>query len=395
MRFSPRVEALQGPGAAAWEIHSRAVADRAAGADVVLMSIGDPDLDTPAPVVDRAVAGLRAGETHYAPIRGLFDLRERIAARFRAEGGPADTGPENVVVLAGAQNGLFAAAQLLFAPGDEVLLPDPAYVTYDATLRAAGAEPVRIAPRTDAPFRPDPAAMAAAVGPATRGILLNTPANPTGIAMTREELGAIAAIAWEADLVVMVDEVYARLCFDRPHVPFAGLPGMAERTVTIGSLSKSHAMTGWRVGWAIGPEAFATHAERLGLAMLYGLPAFTQNAAATALERAGEIEPALRETFRRRCAVVADALAGVAGLSVIRPEGGMFVMVDVTASGLDSGTFVRRLYEAEGVSTLDGAAFGPSAAGTIRVSCAIGEAALAEGARRIARFAEAAAREAA
>ncbi len=386
MRFSPRVEALKGKGAAAWDLHAAATRAKAAGEDVVLMSIGDPDLDTPRPVVERAVDALSAGDTHYAPMAGLPALRERVARRFAQGGGPP-VGPENVAIVAGAQNGLYTAAQLLFADGDEVILLDPAYVTYEATLRAAGATCVRVPSREDAPLRPDLAGIAAAVTTRTRGILLTNPSNPSGIALTADELAGIARIAVERDLVVIADEVYGALVFGRPHLSIAGLPGMAERTVTVGSLSKSHAMTGWRIGWTIGPAAFTGHAERLALAMTYGISPFVQQAAVEALDRSAEIEAEMRAIYERRCLLVADALDRVAGLSVIRPEGGMFVMLGVTGTGLSSDAFAGRLWREEGVCVLDGAAFGESAAGTVRVSCAIGERDLAEGCARIARFA--------
>ena len=287
MRYSPRVDWIGGEGADAWDIHVAALAARSRGEDVIVMSIGDPDFATPEPIVEAAVRALRAGDTHYTEIAGRPALRQAIAASHAAGGG-ADASAENVVVFAGAQNALFAASLCLFSPGDEVLVLEPMYVTYEATVRrfrrVHGARCVRC---PKAAFGRTCGPLKRAVGPNTRGILFATPNNPTGVVMTEAELAGIAEIATRHDLWVISDEVYASLTFDRPHVSIAGLTGMSERTVTVGSLSKSMAMTGWRCGWMIGPKPLAEHAERLALCMLYGQPGFIQEAALHAL-REGE-----------------------------------------------------------------------------------------------------------
>lgn len=387
MRFSPRVERISGEGAAAWAIHSEAVAAKRGGADIIVLSIGDPDFATPAPIVDTAVAAMRAGDTHYSDIQGRLALREAIARDHRHSGG-AEVGPENVIVLAGAQNALFSASLCLFEPGDEVLVLDPMYVTYEATIRVSGANLVPVPPVAESGFRPDPQAIERAVTPKTRAILFANPSNPSGVAMTRAELEAIADIARRHDLWIISDEVYAALTFDAPHLSIAALPGMAERTVTVGSLSKSQAMTGWRCGWIVGPEPLVEHVEKLSLCMLYGLPGFIQEAAVTALTTArGEMET-MRDVYRRRRDLVHEALAGVPGLQAVKPQAGMFLLVDIRGTGLSASEFAWGLLREQGVAVLDATAFGASAAGFVRISYTLGEAELMEGCARIRRFVE-------
>ena len=387
MHFSSRVDRITGEGAAAWEIHSAAIAAKRGGADVIVLSIGDPDFATPAPIVDRAVDALRSGDTHYTDIPGRPALRAAIA-RDHFERGGIEAAPENVIVLAGAQNALFSASLCLFAPGDEVIVLEPMYVTYEATLRVSGANIVLVPPRPESGFRPDIEAVASAVTPRTRAIVFASPNNPSGVVMSEAELDAIAEIARRHDLWVISDEVYAALTFDAPHRSIAALPGMAERTATIGSLSKAQAMTGWRCGWIIGPPELVRHVEKLSLCMLYGLPGFVQEGAIVALgEARGEMD-AMREIYRRRRDLVHEKLAQVPELRVARPQAGMFLMLDIRGAGLSSNEFAWGLLRGEGVSVLDATAFGSSAAGFVRLSFSLGEEQLVEGCARIRRFIE-------
>lgn len=383
MRFSPRVERFGGQAAAAWEIHHAAFAAKRDGADVIMLSVGDPDFATPAPIVDAAMRALDRGDTHYTEIPGRPALRAAIAQDHRTRGGP-EVGPENVIVMAGAQNALFAASLCLFAPGDEVLVLDPMYLSYEATLRVSGAEIVRVPPRPDSGFRPDLDAIERAVSPRSRGIILATPNNPSGVVLTEAELAGIAGLARRHDLSVISDEVYAALAFDAPHLSIAALPGMPERTVTVASLSKSQAMTGWRCGWLIGPEALIRHVDKLALCMLYGLPGFIQEAAVTALTGArGEMD-VMRERYRARRDLVHRELAQVPELRAETPQAGMFLLVDVRGTGLSASEFAWGLFRSEGVSVLDATAFG--APGFVRIAYTVGEDELSRACARIRRF---------
>ncbi|HYC08751.1 MAG TPA: pyridoxal phosphate-dependent aminotransferase, partial [Steroidobacteraceae bacterium] len=290
MRFSQLVDRIGGDGAAAWLTHYEAVAARERGEDVIILSIGDPDLETPAPVIEQAIAALRAGDTHYTPATGRRALRQAIARAHSERSGQA-VDADNVVYFAGAQNALFVASLCLAGPGDEIITFEPMYPTYPATIEVSGARMVR-AP-VNAAWRPDLAALAALVTPRTRAILWASPNNPSGVVLNETELEFLGALARRHDLWLVADEVYAGLA------PGGRVPGLAarlpERVVTLGSLSKSHAMTGWRAGWFVGPRELAVHAEHVAMCMLFGLPGFIQEAAVTALALAVQAETRVRE----------------------------------------------------------------------------------------------------
>ncbi|MEE9101475.1 aminotransferase class I/II-fold pyridoxal phosphate-dependent enzyme [Pseudomonas nitroreducens] len=387
MRYSSLVDRMVGPGVAAWDIHYAAIAAQREGRDVIVLSVGDPDFATPDFITEAAVTSLRAGDTHYSDVAGRPELRQAIAALHERRCGQA-TAAENVIVVAGAQNGLFAAAMCLLEPGDEVIVFDPVYVTYEATLKSTGAVLVPVPTRACNGFRPEAADLAAAITPRTKAIFFANPNNPTGVVLNREELLAIAELARAHDLWVVVDEVYEGLTFEREHQSFAALPGMAERTLSIGSLSKSHAMTGWRTGWVVANPTLVAHLENLALNMFYGLPGFVQEAAWVAVERHDEVVSSMREIYRRRRDLVVAALSDCPRVKVLRPEAGMFVMVDVRDTGLSSLDFSWQLFHATGVSVLDAAAFGPQAEGFVRLSFGLSDESMAEACARIIRFVE-------
>ncbi|MGY6118961.1 pyridoxal phosphate-dependent aminotransferase [Paraburkholderia strydomiana] len=385
MKYSSRVEGLQGRRTSAWEIHRVAQQAAANGNDVIVLSVGDPDFATPAPIVERAIDALRGGDTHYSAVSGRDPLRAAIAEEQARMTG-STVSAANVILTAGAQNGVFATSLCLLEAGDEVIVPEPMYLTYEACVRAAGATLVPVPVDPARAFHLDCNALERAVTPRTKAIFFATPCNPTGVVMPRADLERIARLACEHDLWVLSDEVYADLTFEHEHVSIMSLPGMAERTVTLGSLSKSHAMAGWRVGWAIGPTQLIEHMGRLALAMLYGLPGFIQQAALTALQEKSRIVAQMRDIYRRRRDVVFERLSRVPPLRCLLPEAGMFMMVDVSGTGLDTVDFTWQLFRAQGVSVLDASAFGETANGFVRLGFVVDEARLAEACERIAAF---------
>ena len=385
MKYSSRVEGLQGRRTSAWEIHRVAQQAAANGEDVIVLSVGDPDFATPAPIVERAIEALRGGDTHYSAVSGRDPLRAAIAAEQSRMSGCSVTAA-NVILTAGAQNGVFAASLCLLEAGDEVIVPEPMYLTYEACVRAAGATLVPVPVDPARAFHLNCDALENAVTSRTKAIFFATPCNPPGVVMPRADLERIARLACKHDLWVLSDEVYADLTFEREHVSIMALPGMAGRTVTLGSLSKSHAMAGWRVGWAIGPTQLIEHMGRLALAMLYGLPGFIQQAALTALHDKARIVAEMREIYRRRRDVVFEHLSRIPRLRCLLPEAGMFMMVDVSGTGLDTVDFTWRLFRAQGVSVLDASAFGETANGFVRLGFVVDEARLAEACKRIAAF---------
>ena len=387
MRYSPFVERISGESVSAWDIHYAAVEARGRGEDVIVLSVGDPDFATASAICETAVDALRAGDTHYTHVLGRPALREAIAAKQSRLQGIA-VHADNVALVAGAQNGLFATSLCLFSHGDEVLVPEPMYLTYEACIHASGARIATIEQPAANGFRLTRAALEKAITAKTRGIALATPCNPTGNVYSREELEWVAEVAREHDLWVISDEVYGQITYDQPHLSIASLPGMAERTVVLNSLSKTHAMTGWRVGWVVAPTALVGHLDNLLLCMLYGLPGFIQEAALKALELDDEVVSDARTVYRRRRDLVVAGLGGIADLDCRVPQAGMFMLVDVRRTGLSSMDFAWQLFRATGVSVLDAQAFGASAEGFVRISFTVADDTLKDACQRIAGFVE-------
>lgn len=373
---------ISGEGAAAWEIHVAANEAQSRGEDVVILSVGDPDFSTPEAVVDGAIDALKSGDTHYAATAGRTELRQAIADDFSKRSGVTTT-IDNVFVFAGTQNGLFAASLILLEHGDEVIALEPMYVSYEATLGLGGAKLVKVAQPAENGFRPDAQLIRQAITDKTKAIVITTPNNPTGVAMTVDELQQIADLAIEHNLWVISDEIYTDIVFDAEHHSIAALPGMAERTITVNGLSKSHAMTGWRVGWTIAPERLAPHFDNLTLCMLYGIPGFIQQAALVAIKEQRHASAEMREKYKARRDLVCKELAAAKNLPLLKPEAAMYVMADIRAYHSSGTEFSRALYKATGVSVLDAGAFGPSANGWIRISYTLGDETLKEGCRRI------------
>jgi len=388
MRYSPLVDRVAGRGSGAWAVHIEARRRAEAGEDVIFLTVGDPDQAPPAALIDATISALRRHRTGYAGILGFPELREAIAARVaRRSGRPCM--PDNIAVVPGAQGGLYCALQCLAGPGDEVVVPEPIYATYEAVIGACGARMVTVPLRPEAAFHPDLDAIAAAIGPKTRVIWINSPHNPTGAVFTREEVEAIAALCREHDLWLVSDEVYEDLAFARPHTGAWSLPGMAERTVVVSSLSKSHAVPAFRFGWIVGPPELATHLFNLLLSMTYGGPAFIQEGALAAFEEELPEVAALREDYRRRAELMSGILDAAPNCRVTPPEGGMFVLLDVRGTGLSADAFALRLLEGERVAVLPCDGFGPSAIGHLRIALSAPDVRLAEAGQRIVRFARA------
>lgn len=379
MRYATLTQRIAGDATAAWDIHYQAQALRKQGREVFLLSVGDPDFDTPAAVVEAAVSSLRRGDTHYSDVRGSLALREAIVRQRRLA-----LHPDQVVVTAGAQCALYATFQCLFEAGDEVIVAEPMYVTYHGVLGACGAQAVQVAVRPEQGFRLDPEAVARAITPRTRGLLLNSPHNPTGAVIPPADLRRLAQLCRKHDLWLVCDEVYRGLLYEGEAPSPLGLPGMAERCVVIDSLSKTHAMSGWRIGWVIGPPALVEHLTNLAMAMLFGLPEFVMQAACVALQRQLPEVTRMREAYRQRRDRVCAVLEGCPGVQAHKPAGGMFVMLDIRATGLSAQAFAQRLLDEEGVSLLPGDAFGPSAAGHVRLGLVLEAEVLEQVCQRIA-----------
>jgi arginine:pyruvate transaminase len=388
MRYSPLVERIAGSGAGAWSIHVEARRRRDLGEDIIFLTVGDPDQEPPASVIEATVAALRAHRTGYAPTVGYPAVRQAIAARVARRSGQA-CGAENVVVVPGAQGGLYCVLQCLAGAGDEVIVPEPIYATYQGVVGASGAQMVTVPLRAETGFHPDLDALAAAVTAKSRVMWINSPHNPTGAVFTRAEIEAVAALCRRHDLWLLSDEVYEDLAFARPHVSAWSLPGMADRTVVVSSLSKSHAIPAFRFGWVVGPATLGGHLSNLVLCMTYGSPAFIQDGALVALQHELPEVAALREEYRARANFFAAMLREAPGCRVVMPEGGMFVLLDVRGTGLSAGEFARLLLERERVAVLPCDGFGASATGHLRIALSAPEPRLREAGERIVRCARA------
>ena len=354
------------PGSDVWRVHYDAVARLAAGEDVILLSVGDPDFDTPGYISQHVIECINAGRTHYSPVAGEDNLREAVAELERTATG-RDIGPEHVVVFPGATATLYAVLATILDAGDGIVVPEPMYIGYHGMLSAVGADvqPVPLAPPT---FLLDVDAVMAAVQPNTRAVLVNTPGNPLGNIIPAETLRDLAAACAARSLWLICDEVYSLITFEAPHVSLLKCAETFRNVVVVDGLSKSHAMSGWRVGWAVAERPMAEALGRFSSAALFGTCQFVQDAAAFALANDAEDVERMREAYEARRDFVLQRVTEHPLLDAFRPQGGMFVMIDggrICQSGDD---FCRTLLEECGVSTLPGSGFGPSASRYVRLS---------------------------
>jgi len=386
MRLSSYVTGMAGgEEAGAWAIHSNAAGRQRAGEDLLVLTIGDHDFTTDKRIVEATVASLRAGNHHYTPSIGTQSLRAAAAAFHGTVIGEA-VRPENVVITPGAQCGVFTAAQCVLDPGDEVIAFDPMYVTYRGALEARGAKVVQVPLLPEDQFLPDPDLVRAALTGRTKAIMINTPNNPTGVIYPRETLEALALICRERDLWMISDEVYCTMCYERSHLSPRLLDGMAERTVSLYSLSKSHAMTGFRMGWMVASENVIAAADDVVSSMMFGTPPFIQDAAHTALTSVLDTVETIRARYHHRRDLICEALAGVPKVTIRKPDAGMFLMIDIRETGWNAIDFAWKLLEEQSLALLPGEGFGCQLAGHLRLSDGANDKDLAEAARRFSAF---------
>ncbi|MFO1539301.1 MAG: pyridoxal phosphate-dependent aminotransferase [Chloroflexota bacterium] len=370
----------------AFEVSARARALEAQGRSIVHLNIGEPDADSPRAAIAAAKAALDAGATHYGPYAGLPDLRAAVADDVRLRKGVAAR-PEDVFITVGGKGVMVNTILGLIDPGDEVIVPDPAYPIYDSLTRFCGGVPVPIPLRAEDGFALDPDRVAAAIGPRTKMLVLNSPANPTGGVIGRAALERLAELAVAHGLLVLSDEIYARILYDgEEHVSIAALPGMAERTVILDGFSKTYAMTGWRLGYAVVPAWFAPHFGRLIINTISCVPTFVQHGAVAALRGPQDEVDAMVAELAVRRDIVVDGLNAIPGFRCTRPTGAFYAFPDVSGTGLTGVEMAERLLMEAGVCVLSGAAFGAAAEGNIRISYATSRDALRSGLERIDTF---------
>jgi aspartate aminotransferase len=402
MKLSSRVRSLK--GSATLAVTARAAALRAEGRDVIGFGAGEPDFDTPDFVKQAASDALAKGLTKYAPTPGTPDLREAIAERMRTHN-RIDCGAEHVVVAVGAKHAAFEIMQCLVEPGDEVVVVTPAWLSYRPMVELAGGAVVECPAGIDVGFKVTPERLRAAMTERTTAVILNSPGNPTGVAYSRAELEALASVVADHPTATLVsDEIYEDLVY--PEVDPAAeafspgsMPALAGRTVTLNGLSKSMAMTGWRVGWAVAPGddgAVAKAMTRLQSQMTSGIPTFIMPAAAAAVRAQHETSPAMREVFAVRAKLVAELLGGIERFRTVAPSGAFYAFPEVSAClGLtspagrvidSSAAFAEALLEEADVAVVSGEDFGDVARNHIRISFACGDAQIRTGIDRIAEW---------
>ncbi len=386
MRLASRMDSIGTE--TAFEAAARARALEATGRSVIHLEIGEPDFDTPANVREAAKSALDRGATHYPPFAGIPDLRAAIAEDSAARKGfPIE--PSQVFVTVGGKGVMVYAILALVDPGDEVIVPDPGYPIYESLTRFVGGTPVPIPIRMGNDFRLDVDELASLITPRTKLLVVNSPANPTGGVLTRSDIERIAELAVRHDLLVLADEIYARILYDgAEHVSLASLPGMADRTIVLDGFSKTYAMTGWRLGYAIVPNWLEKTYGTLIINTVSGATAFAQAGAVEALRGPqGEVDNMVRE-FQARRDLIVDGLNDIPGVRCLKPHGAFYVFPDISATGLSGAELADRLLPETGVCVLAGTAFGQVGRDHIRISYANSRENLTEALGRLRTFVE-------
>ena len=354
----------------AFEVLAKARALEAQGREIVHLEIGEPDFDTPKHIVDAGIRALQEGYTHYGPTPGLPELREAIARNSREVRG-IDTDPTHVVVTPGAKPIMFYVILALAEPGVEVVHPNPGFPIYESMIRFSGATPVPMQLLEEKGYHPDLEDLANRITDRTRLIIINSPENPCGSALTLDELQTIANLVRERpDLYVMADEIYKDILYTGEHHSIAALPDMAQRTIILDGFSKSYAMTGWRLGYGIMPEELVPHITRLAVNSVSCAASFSQRAAIAALDGPQDEVQAMAAEFARRRRLITDGLRSIPGINCPEPEGAFYTFPSIRETGLSSAEFEERAMNEAGVALLSGAAFGEFGEGYVRLSYA-------------------------
>ena len=337
--------------------------------DVITLGIGEPDFTTPQPILEAGIEALRQGETHYTSNAGYYELREAITdlleEKYRVHYNPVD----EVMVSVGVSEALYLALTAIINPGEEIIIPTPCFVSYQAEVLLAGGVPIEVPGTMENGFQPEPELIEAAITPQTKAIFIGFPNNPTGAVATRENLLSISRIAKEHDLLVISDEIYDSLVYGVDHVCFASLPGMKERTITLGGFSKTYAMTGWRVGYAAAPAEILKGLVRIHQYTVMSAPSVSQLAALAAINVGAEHAEEMRLKYDRRRKLIVSRLNEI-GLETFLPQGAFYAFPKINSTGLDDETFAQRLLEEQKVAVVPGSAFGAGGEGFVRCSYA-------------------------
>lgn len=380
MKFAQRMTRLGTE--TAFEVLAKARKLEAQGKNIVHLEIGEPDFDTPRFIVDAGVHALQHGRTHYTPAAGIMELRRAIAENVQRTRGVA-VQPENVVVTPGAKPIMFFSLLALIDPQDEVIYPNPGFPIYESVIEFSGANAMPLPLQEERGFRFDISDLEKLITPRTRVLVLNSPQNPTGGVLTREDVKAIAALARRHDLLVLSDEIYKDILYEGEHVSILSEPGMQERTILLDGFSKTFAMTGWRLGYGVMPEPLAKHVERLMINSNSCTATFVQDAGLAALHGPRiEVDEFVAE-FRRRRDIMVAGLNDIKGVRCITPGGAFYCFANVKKLPISSRQLADNLLAEAGVAVLSGTAFGKHGDGYLRLSYATSVGNIREGLRRM------------
>lgn len=367
MKFSRAIDRMDVDTSKVWGVHDKATALQARGEDIILFSIGDPDLPTLDITVNHAVDSLKAGRTHYSPGAGEVELRQAVAAiETRASGKNTDI--DQIVIHPGGTNAIFTTLSCLLNEGEDIVIPSPMYVGYQGLLAATGANVVHVPLETAHNFSLDVDAVKQAFTPNTRVLFINTPGNPGGNIISEEQLRDLAGFCLEREVWIVCDEVYSMITFGQPHISLLKAAATLENVVVVDALSKSHSMTGWRMGWTVSSKETASRILDFASGTIFGCCQFVQDAAAFALKNDEEYMRAIADEYRVRRDYALERIARVPALSANRPDAGMFIMMDISKVAPDGLSFATGLLETTGVSVLPGIAFGETTSQFVRLS---------------------------
>jgi arginine:pyruvate transaminase len=386
MKLSNRITNITGGGSDGWDVFYRARQMKDAGQPVLELTIGEHDIRTHPDILQAMHQAAMGGHTGYAMVPGTDALRDTVARRIADRTGVPTT-RDNIMITPGGQSALFASHHAVCDEGDRALYIDPYYATYPGTIRGVGAVPVAIQTSPEDDFQPQPDVIAAAAKSA-KSLLINSPNNPTGVIYNRETLEGIAKVCRDNDLWLISDEVYDTQIWDGTHISPRALPDMAERTLVVGSMSKSHAMTGSRVGWVCGPPDVVDGLINLCTHTTYGVPGYIQDAAAFALNQGPQVETDVAAPFKRRRVLTLRALECQNVVRAVPVQGAMYAMLDIRATGLSGEAFSNALLDNELIATMPGESFGKAAAGHIRVAMTIDDDAYTDALTRLVAFAK-------
>lgn len=354
--------------------------------DVISLGIGEPDFITPEPILKAGVESLQRGQTHYTSNSGIYELREALAAHLERLYGVSYDPDSEILITVGVSEALYLALTAIIDPGDEVIVPTPCFVSYQPEVLFAGGTPVAFPTRVEDDFQVEAADLEGYITPKTKALLIGYPNNPTGAVMSRERLMAIGRLAEKHDLLVISDEIYDRLVYDHTHVCFASLPGMRERTVTLGGFSKDYAMTGWRIGYAAAPAPILSAMRKIHQYTIMSAPTPSQQAALEAILHGEEHVQMMVAEYNRRRRLIVDGLNEL-GLKTFEPRGAFYAFPSIEASGMDDESFASRLLEEQKVAVVPGNAFGAEGQ-YVRCSYATAYEKIEEALERMRRFME-------